>query len=162
MIPVIAANDLTKIFRGRRRQIAAVAGVTLAVGAGEALGIVGESGCGKTTTARMLLRLDEPTAGVVRFEGRDVTTLRGKALLPFRSRTQLVFQNPFDALNPRFSIRRTLAEPLRNFGVPRGEHAARIDAVMHRVRMTPAKAWLDRRRHELSGGSCSAWCWPVL
>jgi peptide/nickel transport system ATP-binding protein len=64
----------------------------------------------------------------------------------------LVFQNPFDALNPRFSIRRTLAEPLRNFGFPPAEHAARIDAVMHRVRMTPAAAWLDRRPHELSGG----------
>jgi oligopeptide/dipeptide ABC transporter ATP-binding protein len=152
MSAVIEATGLTKVFRGRRRHLTAVDGVDLTVSTGEALGIVGESGCGKTTIARMLLRLDEPTAGVVTFEGRDVTTLRGKALLPFRARTQLVFQNPFDALNPRFSIRRTLAEPLRNFGVPRAEHAQRIDAVMDRVRMTPAAAWLDRRPHELSGG----------
>jgi oligopeptide/dipeptide ABC transporter ATP-binding protein len=152
MTAVIAAIGLTKIFRSHRRRIAAVQEVNLAVAAGEALGIVGESGCGKTTTARMLLRLETPTSGSIVFEGRDITTLCGKALLPFRARTQLVFQNPFDALNPRFSIRRTLAEPLRNFGFAPAEHAARIDAVMHRVRMTPAAAWLDRRPHELSGG----------
>ena len=63
-----------------------------------------------------------------------------------------MFQNPFDALNPRFTIRRSLAEPLRNFGFPRDEHAARIEAVMQRVRLLPAAAWLDRRPHELSGG----------
>ena len=152
MTAVIAATELTKVFGNRRRKITAVQQVNLAVAAGEALGIVGESGCGKTTTARMLLRLEDPTAGTVTFEGRDITALRGAALLPFRARTQLVFQNPFDALNPRFSIRRTLAEPLRNFGFPPTEHAARIDAVMHRVRRTPAAAWLDRRPHELSGG----------
>jgi oligopeptide/dipeptide ABC transporter ATP-binding protein len=152
MTAVIAASDLTKVFGGGRRKITAVRQVNLEVAAGEALGIVGESGCGKTTTARMLLRLEDPTAGAVAFEGRDITTLRGSALLPFRARTQLVFQNPFDALNPRFSIRRTLAEPLRNFGFPANEHAARIDAVMQRVRLTPAAAWLDRRPHELSGG----------
>jgi oligopeptide/dipeptide ABC transporter ATP-binding protein len=152
MSPVIEATGLTKVFRGFRRRIRAVDGVNLAVNAGEALGIVGESGCGKTSTARLLLRLDDPTAGTVRFDGSDITHLRGRALLPFRARAQLVFQNPFDALNPRFSIRRTLTEPLRNFRVPRHERAARIDAVMHRVRLTPAAAWLDRRPHELSGG----------
>jgi oligopeptide/dipeptide ABC transporter ATP-binding protein len=149
---MLEAQNLSKTFRSRGRDVHAVQGVSLVVRAGEALGIVGESGCGKTTTARMLLRLEEPSAGTITFEGRDVTQLRGNALLPFRARAQLVFQNPFDALNPRFTIRRTLAEPLRNFGIPRAGHASRIDAVMRRVRLTPPEAWLERRPHELSGG----------
>lgn len=152
MTAVIEARALGKTFGSGRRAVHAVQGVDLSVAAGEALGIVGESGCGKTTTARMLLRLEEPTAGQVIFDGLDITHLRSRALLPFRARAQLVFQNPFDALNPRFTIRRTLAEPLRNFGIPEAEHAARIDAVMARVRLTPAAAWLDRFPHELSGG----------
>jgi peptide/nickel transport system ATP-binding protein len=150
--PLIAGEDLSKTFVMRGRSVRAVQGVSLAVSPGEALGIVGESGCGKTTTARLLLRLEEPSAGRIRFLGEDVTDLHGAALLPFRARAQLVFQNPFDALNPRFTIRRALTEPLRNFGVPRSELAERIEAAMQRVRLLPAAAWLDRRPHELSGG----------
>ena len=152
MTAVIEARGLGKTFRTGRRLVHAVQGVDLSVATGEALGIVGESGCGKTTTARMLLRLEEPSAGTIHFDGEDITHRRGRALLPFRARAQLVFQNPFDALNPRFTIRRTLAEPLRNFGIPEAEHAARIEAAMGRVRLTPAAAWLDRFPHELSGG----------
>ncbi len=151
-VPVIEGQALAKTFRLRGRTVHAVQNVSLAVHAGEALGIVGESGCGKTTTARLLLRLEEPSAGRIRFLGEDITDRHGAALLHYRSRAQLVFQNPFDALNPRFTIRRSLAEPLRNFGIPREEHAARIEAVMRRVRLLPAAAWLDRRPHELSGG----------
>ena len=91
-------------------------------------------------------------AGASAFSAMTSPTRRGHALLTFRARAQLVFQNPFDALNPRFTIRRALAEPLRNFGIPRSEHAARIEAVMQRVRLLPSAAWLDRRPHELSGG----------
>jgi peptide/nickel transport system ATP-binding protein len=152
MTPVIAAQRLAKTFRVHGRAVHAVQDVSLAVNAGEAVGIVGESGCGKTTTARMLLRLEDPTEGRIVHEGRDITALHGRALLPFRARAQLVFQNPFDALNPRFTIRRALAEPLRNFGVPASEHAARIESVMQRVRLAPARDWLDRHPHELSGG----------
>ena len=152
MTALISAQGLQKTFRSHGREVHAVRDVDFAVAAGEALGIVGESGCGKTTTARMLLRLEDPSAGRVIFDGADITELRGRALLPFRARAQLVFQNPFDALNPRFTIRRTLAEPLRNFGVPAHEHADRIAAVLQRVRLTPIEAWLDRHPHELSGG----------
>ena len=150
--PVIEAEKLAKSFRFRHRSVRAVRDVSLAVRAGEALGIVGESGCGKTTTARLLLRLEAPTSGTIRFAGEDITGRRGRALLDFRARAQLVFQNPFDAFNPRFTIRRALTEPLDNFGIPRAEHGERIEAVMARVRLLPAAAWLDRRPHELSGG----------
>ncbi len=152
MSQVISAQNLGKTFHAHGRTVHAVRDVSLSVAAGEAVGIVGESGCGKTTTARMLLRLEDPTAGRIVFEGEDITHRRGAALLPFRARAQLVFQNPFDALNPRFTIRRALAEPLANFGVPRAEHAGRIEAVMQRVRLTPSASWLDRHPHELSGG----------
>ena len=151
-VPLIEGENLVKTFRAHGRSVHAVQGVSLAVRAGEALGIVGESGCGKTTTARLLLRLEDPNHGRVRFLGNDITARRGHALLPFRARAQLVFQNPFDALNPRFTIRRALTEPLHNFGVPRSEHAVRIEAAMQRVHLLPAVAWLDRRPHELSGG----------
>lgn len=152
MTALLEAHRLHKTFARHGRTVHAVSDVNLAVRAGEALGIVGESGCGKTTTARMLLRLEEPSGGQIRFEGADITALHGRALRPFRARAQLVFQNPFEALNPRFSIRRSLIEPLRNFAVPSREHRDRIDAVLSRVRLTPPEAWLDRKPHELSGG----------
>ena len=152
MSHLLEAIGLEKTFRSHGREVRAVADVSLRLSAGEALGIVGESGCGKTTTARMLLRLEEVSAGTILFENDDITHLRGQALRQFRARAQLVFQNPFDALNPRFSIRRSLTEPLRNFSVPRAEHTDRIHDALARVRLTPPAAWLDRHPHELSGG----------
>lgn len=145
---MIEARGLSKSYGPVR----AMVDVSLAVGAGEALGIVGESGCGKTTTARTMLRLEEPSAGTLLFDGADVTHLRGETLRRFRAQAQLVFQNPFDALNPRFTIRRSLQEPLQNFGVPRAAWDERVEAVMARVLLQPAAQWLDRRPHELSGG----------
>lgn len=152
MTALLQAEGLEKKFHARGRVVRAVQDVSLSVSPGEALGIVGESGCGKTTTARMLLRLEETSAGRIIFDGADITASQGRALLAYRARAQLVFQNPFDALNPRFTIGRSLTEPLRNFGFPAREHRDRIEAVLQRVRLTPAEAWLDRRPHELSGG----------
>ena len=145
---MIEARGLSKSYGPVR----AMVDVSLTVREGEALGIVGESGCGKTTTARTMLRLEEPSAGTLLFDGADVTHLRGEKLRRFRAQAQLVFQNPFDALNPRFTIRRSLQEPLQNFGVKRAAWGERVEAVMARVLLQPSAQWLDRRPHELSGG----------
>ena len=155
---MIEARQLSKSYG----PIRAMADVSLAVRAGEALGIVGESGCGKTTTARTMLRLEEPSTGTLLFNGADVTHLRGEPLRRFRAQAQLVFQNPFDALNPRFTIRRSLSEPLQNFAVPKAERADRIERVMARVLLLPSAQWLGPGgRTNSPAGSCSGWCSPA-
>jgi oligopeptide/dipeptide ABC transporter ATP-binding protein len=152
---VLEAVDLVKEFPVRggflQRVVAkvhAVSGVSFAVGRGETLGLVGESGCGKSTTGRMLLNLIRPTAGHVEFEGRDITTLKGKELRKIRESLQIVFQDPYASLNPRMTISATLAEPLRIHGRPSGtEDVQRLLAL---VGLSPEHA--SRYPHEFSGG----------
>lgn len=138
--------------RGRARVVKAVDGISFTLARGESVGILGESGCGKTSTGRMLLRLDLPTEGVVAFEGQDVAALKGSDLRRFRARAQMIFQNPFEALNPRFTIRAALTEPLENAGVPAAEREGRIRRVMELVRLPDPGQFLDRFPHQLSGG----------
>jgi oligopeptide/dipeptide ABC transporter ATP-binding protein len=147
-----APRRLGDLVRGHRPTIKAVDGISFRMRGRETVGIVGESGCGKTTTGRLVLRLLPPTAGSIRFDGADVERLAGDALKAFRRRAQLVFQNPFDALNPRLTVRDSLAEPLRNQGLPRPEWEARIALAMQRVRLPDLSRYLDRFPHELSGG----------
>jgi oligopeptide/dipeptide ABC transporter ATP-binding protein len=147
-----APRSLADMLAGRRPTVKAVDGVSFALAAGETAGIVGESGCGKTTTARLVLRLERPSAGSISFDGADIAALDGAALKAFRRRAQLVFQNPFDALNPRLSIGDSLREPLRNLGFPRAEWDARIAVALTRVKLPDPSRWLARHPHELSGG----------
>jgi len=138
-------------FRRRGEAIHAVRDVTFQLRRGETLALVGESGCGKSTTARIVLGLERPDAGTVRFDGADVHGLSGADLLSFRRRAQIVFQDPVGSLNPRIRVGEALGEPLRVHGVvPRERVAARVAGLLRRVGLDPEDA--DRYPHEFSGG----------
>jgi oligopeptide/dipeptide ABC transporter ATP-binding protein len=146
------SRSLGEIVRGRHPAVHALDGVSLDIGAGDAIAVVGESGCGKTTLGRLLLKLTEPTSGAITFDGAPLGGLRGPSLKAFRRQAQLVFQNPFDALNPRFTIYRAVAEPLLNAGIPKAEHADRVAQAFRRVHLPDLERYLDRYPHQLSGG----------
>jgi oligopeptide/dipeptide ABC transporter ATP-binding protein len=146
------SRSLGEIVRGRRPAVRALDGVSLDIGAGDAVAVVGESGCGKTTLGRLMLKLTEPTDGAITFDGTALGGLAGESLRAFRRQAQLVFQNPFDALNPRFTIYRAVAEPLLNAGIPRAEHAERVAQAFRRVHLPDLERYLDRYPHQLSGG----------
>ena len=131
--------------------VKAVDGVSLTIGRGETVGLVGESGCGKSTVGRAMLRLYEPTGGRVLFEGQDTTHMSDSQLRPLRRRMQMVFQDPFASLNPRHSVGRTIAEPLRVHGIAKGgEASARVREILEVVGLPPDAA--NRYPHEFSGG----------
>jgi oligopeptide/dipeptide ABC transporter ATP-binding protein len=130
----------------------AVDSVTLDVMPGETLGLVGESGCGKSTLGRLLLRLQEPTSGRISFEGQDITDLSQSALRPFRSKMQIIFQDPYSSLNPRMTVQAALSEALRVHAMvsSASEEQQRIAALLDRVGLRPEH--MRRYPHEFSGG----------
>jgi oligopeptide/dipeptide ABC transporter ATP-binding protein len=128
----------------------AVDDVSFALAEGETLGIVGESGCGKTTLARALIRLLEPTDGVIRFRGNDITHARRRALAPMRAEMQMVFQDPQASLNPRKRVVQIIGAPLRLHGAPRDQVDGRVRDLLERVGLNPEH--INRFPHEFSGG----------
>ena len=156
--PLLEATQLTKQFfvgsrfsADGRRKLFAVDGVSLAVTAGETLGLVGESGCGKSTLARCLVRLLEPSAGTLRFDGTEITALSQRALRPLRPALQMVFQDPYASLNPRRRVGDLIAEPLVvHTPMTAAERRARVLELASLVGLLPEQ--MDRFPHEFSGG----------
>ncbi|WP_183481166.1 ABC transporter ATP-binding protein [Martelella radicis] len=138
--------------RGHSTVVKAVDGVSFDIRRGESIGLLGESGCGKSSMGRLLLKLEDVTDGNINFEGSDLSGMGRERLKKFRSQAQLIFQNPFDAVNPRFSIRATLSEPLENAGIPKKDREAKIIAALELVKLPDPQQFLDRYPHQLSGG----------
>lgn len=137
----------------RKKQIVrAVDGVSIEVNEGETLGLVGESGCGKSTFGRVVLRLLEPTTGSIAFEGRDITDLSTSAMRPLRRRMQIIFQDPYSSLNPRMTVRQTLVEAMKIHGLlkDKSEEQDRVAALLTKVGLRPDQ--MTRYPHEFSGG----------
>ncbi|MFP3986271.1 ABC transporter ATP-binding protein [Streptomyces sp. E11-3] len=151
--PLLRVRDLRVRYRTGRRSFEAVAGIDLTVRAGQTVGLVGESGCGKSTVARAIARLEPGISGELTFDGQNVAALRGRALRPYRQRVGMVFQDPIASLNPRRRIRDIIATPLRLAGHDDSTAtAARVAELADLVGLHPTQ--LDRRPHELSGGQC--------
>jgi oligopeptide/dipeptide ABC transporter ATP-binding protein len=140
--------------RRPQQVVRAVDGVSFDLARGELLALVGESGCGKTTTAQTVLRLVDPVGGRIAFDGRDITSLTNRALRPLRKRMQIIYQDPYESLDPRLTVRGTIEEPLliHREGGSKRERAELVRDALARVELTPPELFLDRYPHELSGG----------
>ncbi len=155
-VPVLQLTDVVKEFplgsRLRRDGLAvkAVSGVSLSVATGETLGVVGESGCGKSTTGRLALRLIEPTSGSIKFKGQELIGLGGGGMRRLRQRMQIVFQDPYASLNPRMTVQSIISEPLQIHGRWRDGGKERVRELLRLVGLNPEHA--KRFPHEFSGG----------
>ena len=153
--PLLQVTDLVKEFKvradgGRPGVLHAVSGISLTVHAGETLALVGESGCGKSTTGRCILRLTEPTSGTVELNGTNLLALGHEAMRRMRRNLQIVFQDPQASLHPRMTVRKLLTEPLQVHGMAKADIPARIEELLRLVHLRPE--FLDRYPHEFSGG----------
>jgi peptide/nickel transport system ATP-binding protein/oligopeptide transport system ATP-binding protein len=157
--PLLEVRDLVKHFPIRKGllqrhvgAVRAVDGISLEVRRGETLGLVGESGCGKSTTARLMLRLMPPTSGSVRFDGEEIATIRGKRLKELRRGMQMIFQDPYSSLNPRKTVGTIIGEPFAIHGIDPGEGGRKraVQDLMDRVGLNPEH--YNRYPHEFSGG----------
>ena len=155
---LLRVEDLVVDFPTSGGRVSAVAGISYDIAEGETLGLVGESGCGKSTAARATMQLPAPTSGSVLFEGRDLTAVHGEQLRVLRPRLQIVFQDPISSLNPRRRVADIVGAPLKIW--KRGteaERRARVDEALEAVGLDPEVA-RDKRPHEFSGGQCQRIC----
>lgn len=163
MEPLLVVEGLKKYFEVRksfletlvsrkREFIKAVDGISFEVGRGEVFGLVGESGCGKTTTGRVILRLEEPTEGRAFFDGIDLFALNGEELRKMRRRMQIIFQDPYASLNPRMKVGEIIAHPLKIHGLSEGREKDTVLELLEMVGLTPAEDFYNSYPHQLSGG----------
>ena len=151
MNAVMTVEDLKKYFPIRGGAVHAVDDVSFSVHKGETLGLVGESGCGKSTTGRVLVRLEDPTAGKVLFKGRDIASLKGNEMREIRREIQIIFQDPFSSLDPRKSVGETIGKPLEIYGEgTKKEREAKVDALLAQVGLSRNN--YNKYPHELDGG----------
>jgi peptide/nickel transport system ATP-binding protein len=158
--PILAVDDLVVEFPVGHTglKVHAVSGISLDVLTGETMGLVGESGCGKSTTGRAIMQLPRPTSGSIRFQGNQLTGLSGEEMRKVRTNIQMLFQDPISSLNPRRQVRDIVMEPLNIWGVgSKAERAARVEQVLEDVGIDP-KVAAGRRPHEFSGGQCQRIC----
>jgi len=156
--PLLSVRNLVKHFPVKKGllqrtagQVHAVDGISFDIAEGETLGLVGESGCGKSTAGKTILKLIEPTAGEIRVNGERIDGLSRREMRPFRRELQVVFQDPYSSLNPRLSIRDIIGEPLKNYGVAEGKALGeRVETLAGKVGLRPDA--LNRYPHEFSGG----------
>jgi len=143
-----------RAFRGDQVYVHAVDGISFNLMGGEILGLVGESGCGKTTTGRLISRLETPTEGFILFEGADIASLTPREMFDFRRDLQMIFQDPYESLNPRFSVLRAVSEPLLIHGITndREQRAELVVRALEDSGLRPGQDFLDRFPHEMSGG----------
>ncbi len=153
---LLRVEDLVQEFPVGRTglRVNAVSGISLDVLPGETLGLVGESGCGKSTTGKAIMQLPRPTSGSVRFEGTELTALKGEEMRKLRTSVQMIFQDPISSLNPRRKVRDIVTEPLNIWGIGTPEERAeKVNRTLEEVGIDPAVAG-DRRPHQFSGGQC--------
>ncbi|MFJ7998087.1 ABC transporter ATP-binding protein [Streptomyces sp. NPDC096310] len=158
--PLLEVRDLVKhypltqgiLFRRQIGAVRAVDGVSFGLAAGETLGIVGESGCGKSTVAKLLVHLERPTSGAIRYKGEDITKLSGRALKAVRRNIQMVFQDPYTSLNPRMTVGDIIGEPyeIHPEAAPRGDRRRRVQDLLDVVGLNPE--YINRYPHQFSGG----------
>ena len=139
-----------QLLGGETTEVKAVDGVDMAISSGETMGLVGESGCGKSTLGEVLIGLQEPTAGTIKFLGKELSEMSERDQKEFRRNVQMIFQDPYESLNPRFSVERWIREPLNVHDIENQNE--RIIEALERAELTPPESYINRHPHELSGG----------